>query len=261
MSNQDRDQPSQSRTGIIRTVQTPLGFFVLVVLVVEAILGGIALAGNPPDSTYALFGMTGVLIVLVAVVALMACYRPEALRGLRTNHLPVQATVIYPPTEKDRYNRLFDGFAECDFYAFNPPFEVEHGGDRILEEALLTHEARYRAGVKSRYLFFDRRSYENGEQFFGSLAERTGMEEIDSRISRVCWDNPPELPGYTFFIGRKRGTSAIVLYPRAVMEHGIPRAVIYIEGAEDLLSILRAFFLGQWNDANRGSTGSTTEHG
>ncbi len=250
MDNQDKEQLQANRTGIIRTVQTPLGFFVLVVLVVEAILGGIAYSSNK-NNTYALFGMIVILFVLIMVVAFLAYYRPEALRGIRASRLPVQATVVYPPTEKERYNQLFYGFSDCDFYAFNPPFEVEHAGEKIHEEALITHNARYNSNVKSRYLLFTKRSRENAGRFFSALAEQIGKEKVDSNISLTYWKESPEKPGFTFFIGYKQGTSAIVMYPRAVMENGIPRAVIYIEGAEELLSILREFFLKQWDEANR----------
>lgn len=251
MDNQEKKQLQTNRTGIIRAVQTPLGFFVLVVLVVEAILGGLAYSSNVPNNTYALFGMIGILFVLIMVVAFMAYYRPEALRGIRTSRLPVQATVVYPPTEKERYNQLFYGFSDCDFYAFNPPFEVEHAGKKIHEEALITHKARYDSNVKSRYLLFTKRSHENADRFFSALAEQIGKEKVDSNITRTYWKESPEEPGFTFFIGYKKGTPTIVMYPRAVMGNGIPRAVIYIEGAEELLSILREFFLKQWGAANR----------
>ena len=249
MDNQEKAQISSNRVGIIRTVQTPLGFFVLVVLVVEVILGGIAYDSSGLNSTLALVGIVGILLILIAVVAFMAYYRPEALRGVRAPRLPVQATVLYPPTEKDRYNRLFDNFSDCDFYAFNPPFEVEHAGKKILKEALETHRKRYESNVSSRYLFFDKESYRNASHFFDELAKQIGQEKVDKDIERIYWANAPEVPGYTLFIGKKQGKAAVVLYPRAVMENGIPRAVIYIEGAEDLHSILHEFFIKQWNAA------------
>ena len=158
---------------------------------------------------------------------------------------------MYPPTEKKRYNQLFYGFSNCDFYAFNPPFEVEHAGEKIHEEALITHKARYNSNVKSRYLLFTKRSHENADRFFSALAEQIGEKKVEFNINRTYWKESPEEPGFTFFIGYKQGTPAIVIYPRAVMENGIPRAVIYIEGAEEFLSILREYFLNQWNKANK----------
>jgi hypothetical protein len=249
MDNQGKTQVPSDRIGIIRSVQTPLGFFVLVVLVVEAILGGVAYASDTFNSTLALISMVAILFALIAVVAFMAYYRPEALKGIRAARLPVQATVIYPPTEKNRYNKLFDNFSDCDFFAFNPPFQVEFAGDRIHEEALNTHKRRYESKVKSRYLFFDKESYENAERFFDALAKRIGKEKVNENINRIYWENSSEAPGYTYFIGYKHENPAIVLYPSAVLHSGIPRAVIFIEGAQDLLVILREFFLKQWKEA------------
>ncbi len=75
---------SKDRTSIISAVKTPLGFFVLVVLVVEGILGtlsGAALSGS--DRSVALYGMFALIGVLIAVVVLLAVFRPEALAGAR----------------------------------------------------------------------------------------------------------------------------------------------------------------------------------
>lgn len=68
-----------SRLSILSSVQTPLGFFVLVVLVVEA--GLIALAGqNPGDKAY-LYSIVGILVLLILVVAIIAYFKPWVLTG------------------------------------------------------------------------------------------------------------------------------------------------------------------------------------
>jgi hypothetical protein len=71
------------RVSIINAVKTPLGFFVLVVLVVEGALGGLAAKG--PNQLTALYGMFGFLAALIAVVAFFAVRYPEALLGRRAN--------------------------------------------------------------------------------------------------------------------------------------------------------------------------------
>lgn len=246
MDAKDNQSTQSGRVGLIRAVNTPLGFFVLIVLVIEAILGTLAGLSSGLDRTLSLVGMLVIILALVGVVAFMAYYRPEALSGLRPPALPVEATIVYPPTEGDRYNKLFDGFSDCDFYAFNPPFQVEHAGKKILRESLITHTKRYESRVSSHYLFFDKQSYENASRFFEELAKEIGPEKVDQEIERIYWANAPEVPGYTFFVGKKEKKAAIVFYPNAVMENGIPRAVIYIEGAEALHSILQEVFLKQW---------------
>lgn len=247
-----QEKPAK-RLDLIKTVQTPLGFFVLVVLVVEALQGSVAHTGSAPNNTYALFGMIAILTLLIVIVALMALFRPEALHGDRKQaaNSAVSAAVVYPPTEIDRYKELFGGFSDSDFYAFNPPFEVEHVGDKLLSDACAVHEQRYQSGVKSRYLYFNKSQKQNADVFFKEVAENLGIEDITPHVSHQLWENSPEQPNYTFFIGYKNKVPAIILYPSAVMEHGIPKAVIYIEGAEDLLVILKEYFVRQWNMAKK----------
>jgi hypothetical protein len=82
-SDQSNDEPKSSRVQVLETVQTPLGFFVLVVLVVEAILGVTVYLTTGIDRTICIIGMPSLIVMLVALVSWMAIYRPEALRGAR----------------------------------------------------------------------------------------------------------------------------------------------------------------------------------
>src|ERR1044071_9252472 len=80
------DQPltkSGPRAEIINTVQRPLGFFVLVVLVVEVALSIVAGLSAGHDRTYAVVGMLVLIFMLVLLVAAMAIWRPESLQGAR----------------------------------------------------------------------------------------------------------------------------------------------------------------------------------
>lgn len=165
----------------------------------------------------------------------------------------VHAAVVYPPTEKQRYKDLFDGFNNCDFYAFNPPFQVEQVGAMLRSEALEVHQRRYKSNVKSRYLFFQHQSYADAEEFFSRLAQTIGRQELEDNVEHVYWPNPQEVPHYTFFLGYKDGKSCIILYPQAVMRDGIPEAVLHIEGADEFHGILERFFLAQWREARKHS--------
>jgi hypothetical protein len=71
------------RATIIQTVSTPLGFFVLVVLVVEALIGLLAGLSTSADRPAIVNVMVGLIVMLTAVVALLAYFRPEALKGDR----------------------------------------------------------------------------------------------------------------------------------------------------------------------------------
>lgn len=74
---------NNDRRGIIEAVQTPLGFFVLVVLVIEVTLGAVVGVGRAPNPTPLIYGMVAALIFMICVVSLFAYYRPEALTGVR----------------------------------------------------------------------------------------------------------------------------------------------------------------------------------
>ncbi len=77
------DKNSAARVDIIQTVKTPLGFFTLVVLVVEVILGIAANFSQGTDRTYLIVGMLSLIFLLVIIVAGLAVFRPEALSGQR----------------------------------------------------------------------------------------------------------------------------------------------------------------------------------
>lgn len=81
MQKTNSDLPN--RANIIETVQTPLGFFTLVVLVVEVLLGITANFSQGLDRTYIIIGMLALIALLVFIVAGFAYFRPEALRGIR----------------------------------------------------------------------------------------------------------------------------------------------------------------------------------
>ena len=78
------------REGIVAAVQTPLGFFSLVVLVLEAMLGGLAFASAGTERQLLGYLAAGILGALVLLVASLAAFRPEALWGKRYNSLTRQ---------------------------------------------------------------------------------------------------------------------------------------------------------------------------
>lgn len=80
---QDTAARDGERVGLVRSVQTPLGFFALVVLIVEALLGVVVAATEGIDRSITIGGMLVIIAALVATVAFLAYHRPEALRGDR----------------------------------------------------------------------------------------------------------------------------------------------------------------------------------
>lgn len=70
-----------TRVDLITAVKTPLGFFVLVMLVVEAFLGGLALTAEGQNQLVAIVAMLSLVVVLIAIVSFFAFYKPVALLG------------------------------------------------------------------------------------------------------------------------------------------------------------------------------------
>ncbi len=80
IKSEKKEKPKTlERTAIISAVKTYLGFFVLIALIVEAALGGIALTVEAQNQAYVIFGMLFVIVALIAVVSLFAAFKPEVL--------------------------------------------------------------------------------------------------------------------------------------------------------------------------------------
>lgn len=84
LSPVDHPSNSDSKVNIINAVKTPLGFFVLVVLIVEVIMGITASFSTGSDKTYLITGMIALIFLLVIIVSGIAIFRPMALYGLPT---------------------------------------------------------------------------------------------------------------------------------------------------------------------------------
>ena len=103
MSAVEGKQTPGKRVDIIRTVHTPLGFFTLVVLVVEVVLGSVAALSAGGDRTLLILGMLALIFLLVILVACLAVFRPEALGGTRPGSQAAEAS------ERKTYARSVGG--------------------------------------------------------------------------------------------------------------------------------------------------------
>jgi hypothetical protein len=88
-------QPER-RNSVIALVTNPLGFFTLVVLIVEAVIGGLAASSAQEARPEILWAMCGILVFLVVIVALLAYLKPGVLYG-RSN--AIYSVVISPPKD------------------------------------------------------------------------------------------------------------------------------------------------------------------
>lgn len=81
-------QDISDRRSIIEAIKTPLGFFSLVLLVIESLLGGLALATDPGEDRMLLVKLiVGILVLVIILVAVISWFRPEALWGKRYSPL------------------------------------------------------------------------------------------------------------------------------------------------------------------------------
>lgn len=70
----------ENRATIIDSVRTPLGFFALVVLAVEAVLAGLAVRAEGTDFTILIVGLVGTLILVVSALLLAVRKDPSLLK-------------------------------------------------------------------------------------------------------------------------------------------------------------------------------------
>jgi hypothetical protein len=75
------------RQNLAEAIKTPLGFFSLIVIVIESLLGGLALASSGTDRTFLIYVIPGILVLLILLVAAIGVLRPEALWGKRYSAL------------------------------------------------------------------------------------------------------------------------------------------------------------------------------
>ena len=75
--------PAPTGASVIQALNTPLGFLILVVLIVEAIIGVLAGQSGSADARDLVRIMTAIMVLLIAVVGLLAWLRPDTLVGIR----------------------------------------------------------------------------------------------------------------------------------------------------------------------------------
>ena len=66
---------------LIFIIQTPLGFFSLVVFIVEVIFAILAYLSSGKESTYLIFGMLGIIFLLLLIVTVIVIFHPISLYG------------------------------------------------------------------------------------------------------------------------------------------------------------------------------------
>lgn len=79
MEDKQKSRNDEGKSKIINSIKTPLGFFSLLILVTEGILGLLAIKATGTDFTVLLISMLSIIIISILIVTLLAIYRPITL--------------------------------------------------------------------------------------------------------------------------------------------------------------------------------------
>jgi hypothetical protein len=81
-------RPAKSdRVGLVRSVTNPLGFYVLVLILIESVLGIFTAFKLTEEHTWQGFlAMAGCFALIVVIVTLFAVFAPKRLLGTREDH-------------------------------------------------------------------------------------------------------------------------------------------------------------------------------
>lgn len=102
-ANEPQEVTTRGRIGLIEAVQTPLGFFVLVVLIIEAVLTVFVLKLDVgSDRTFVIQAMIILIFALVLIVTFIAMWRPAALSGKERQLKETKYSLLIGPPDNLR---------------------------------------------------------------------------------------------------------------------------------------------------------------
>jgi hypothetical protein len=76
------------RVDVLKEIGTPLKYFALAILIVEALLAVLASKAVGGDFTFLVIGMILALLLLISIVGYLVAKRPEALVGIGQQQIP-----------------------------------------------------------------------------------------------------------------------------------------------------------------------------
>lgn len=89
MTKDDSDSSLSSRVGTITSVNNTLKFFALALLIVEALIGILAVRSDDVELLQSLsLTATGMFVLVVVMVGLLAFYRPRSLLAQKPSDIP-----------------------------------------------------------------------------------------------------------------------------------------------------------------------------
>lgn len=102
-TNNNKTGDKTSRIDIIQAIQTPLSFFVLVVLIVEVYFGYVAATATGQDRLYIIIGMFILIFLVALMVTFLAYTKPDALTA--ASHSDFTDSQISQEAN-DRYDKI-----------------------------------------------------------------------------------------------------------------------------------------------------------
>ncbi|XGV97895.1 MAG: nucleoside 2-deoxyribosyltransferase [Leptolyngbya sp. BL-A-14] len=160
-----------SRAGIIQAVDTPIGFFSLVVLAIEALLGIIALTTSEGDRTFIVRSMIALLFIVVAVVSFLAFTKPSLFRASKKEDSKVKPQ----PVSDDSVEYEYDVFLSSPMAAM--PSDEDYINER---EDVLDFMGTLRTYCQLNKIFYAGLELGSQDDFEGdeALAARVDFEAI-----------------------------------------------------------------------------------
>jgi len=76
-----KKQTTSEREAILKLIKTPLSFFVLIALIIETVLGGLAIKMSGEVQKISLWGVIIVVVLLILVVTVLTILKPDYLLG------------------------------------------------------------------------------------------------------------------------------------------------------------------------------------
>ena len=177
------------RGTVIGAVKNPLNFFTLVVLVVEAIFGMIVGLTSNPRQDWLIAAMIVLVFALVGIVAFMACFRPESLRGDNTNSDRSEIVQIYAERIDDVIEDYIGRKEEAKDVSLVSIAASGALDDYITNDLLLERICRHHCEVRILFLRPDSehvriRHWQDGLGPMGGAPQRT-IDNLKQSIAKV----------------------------------------------------------------------------
>lgn len=129
---------TESRTSVLEAIRRPLGLLVLVVLVIEGLLAGLAVKAEGRDFTILVVGAVSILAVVVLAVFLIGWRRPDWILG----------SVDQGGQEEEPKDYRYDVFISAPMAGFEDETSYKRSRNEVLH---LIKTIKERCGVKTVY--------------------------------------------------------------------------------------------------------------